>query len=398
MKKSLLAALSMCFLVLQVQAQFSYNPYRGKFSDRTMTIKLADSVRSSFLELEATDVKAENTEVSEKEIEEELTILRRYLAFTRNDYQKIKARVAAGDSDSELRKKLSDKEYAVYILHTYQEKFTEITCDCKTKPKIEPPITAQGIAGANLVTNSVTDETSGLFELGARINNTRISLPSSFRYNVKKSGDTYSLERYQRSRYLYLTFISRGVLTLDSLQNTMSEYVSSTLGSPLTARVSLQNRLGREWGEVTGIREPSFYYSLDFDARVVPVTSATKIEEGGASFHFAPSLLAIFPSGESHSLLQDEDFIVQFTLNAAVLTDNLEAALTPKGAESPLKRNTAVSSELRVGNYSRVNPLRNWSVFAKMSFYDLIGPKFSIGYTFAPRGKEPKITDEETEN
>lgn len=392
MKKLNLLLALLCISYI-TNAQFSYNSRDvEKLRKGKIKVEIDASIQLptnfNFLNIDINKTKSNNSEIDENELIEELEILDSYIDKTEIKYNSIKHKLSKGKKFDDL----NEKEKSIYLLHTKRELITEIDYDYKTNFRTAKSITSQVLSGISMVSNSLSDKNSGVIEMGAKINNTRISLPTKFKYNVVENNGKIEVTRYQRDRYLYFDFISRGLLSLDSLQNTMSEYVNSTQGSPLVFRIKLQQRLTPSYLDptVTKRKEPVFFLNFDFDGRLVPVTSSTKIEEAGGSIHIMPSLIAVFPSGEINSEEQEDNFIVQLTFNGAYLSNNLKTAMTPSSGENPFWGNVALSSELRAGNYSETNPMRNWSIFAKYTWQKIVGSQFTFGFAFAPQGSKQK--------
>lgn len=379
--QKLLALFCLLYCCNIANAQFMYSSRDGDYTKSgTVTIEIDNPTSEVPLN------PATQKEILEQERERD--ILDSFIVKTGARYQKIKRKIAEGKRIEDL--KSSDR--SIYLLHENRSDIKEIAYEYQTNFRTSKSITPQVLSGLSLVNNTLSDENSGVIELGAKINNTRISLPTKFKYNVDEINGEFKVKRVQKDRYLYFDFISRGLLSLDSLQKTMSEYVNTTQGSPLVLRLNFQQRLTPSYLDpaVTRRREPVFFLNLDFDGRLVPVSSSTKIEEAGGSFHIMPSLIAVFPSGEISSNRQEDNFIIQLTFNAAYLSNNLKEAMTLASAENPFAGNWALSTELRAGNFSEKNPLRNWSVFAKYTWQEIVGSQFSFGFAFAPQGTKEK--------
>lgn len=381
--------------VLVSNAQFSYHSSDGKKIENGTILIPTDSIQNlipiNIFSIDIENFNIDDSNLSVDEIEEERKILDEYIKKTEARYKRIKKRVSRRNKrNKDSSKKLFGINKTIFTLHENKNNILSLNFDYKTTFRTSNSITPQALSGLNLVNNSLGDNNSGVLELGAKINNLRISLPTKFKYKTKEENGKYIITRYQRDRYLYFDFISRGLLTLDSLQTTMSEYVNTTQGAPLSLRLNFQQRITPEYLDqsITKRREPIIFFNVDFDGRLVPVTSTTKIEEAGGSFHIMPSFVAVFPSGEISSKEQEDNFIIQLTLNGAYLSQNLREAMTPDSKDNPFYGNWAFSTELRLGNYSEINPVRNWSLFAKYTLQESIGSQFTFGFSFAPQGNK----------
>lgn len=276
----------------------------------------------------------------------------------------------------------------IYILHRDISQIAFLNVELRSNFRSSEAISAQGIAGI-VGGQSTEGDGSANYELGAKISNTRVTLGTKIKYSMEKSDDgKFVLTKKQKDRYLYFDFISRGLLAFDSLKTTMTEYINSSVGSPITVRWSNQFDLSNKWSNyhTSGIRQPKKYITIDVDSRLIPVVNETVVDGVGVSLNIMPSFIFSTSSGSLSSRVQEDTFLFQFTGNFAVVSDNVLDVVVLEGGSKP-SGNLLISAEGRLGNFSTINSTRNWSVFFKYSFQDLIGSKFSFGFSFAPQGE-----------
>lgn len=322
----------------------------------------------------------------------ELNKLNTFIKVTQGEYEHIMKK--------EINK-LNKRQKHLVLLHNALEKSSNnktsigIIIDTSNNFRTGNP---QAITGLNLFNNLNGGYAAAALELGGRLNNMRLSLPTKIRYyidSVKQDADdtnyNYIITRYQRNKYLYFDFISRGLVSLDSIATTVSEYVNSTQGSLLTTRLNFQWNLMPKYirSEITGVREPQCYFIVDIDARLVPIASSAKIDDAGVSFHCMPTFLYSTPAGELSSNAQADNFIIQLSGNILYVSNNLKNSLMPAN-RGFTQHDILVSAELRAGYYSTENPARNFSFFGKYSFQKTTGPVWTAGVNFSPQGKNPE--------
>lgn len=385
-----------------LQAQFSYNSRQGRAISKksTSTTNSVDTLYNQeygnfhrtirptpfLLNDVLLDIDAQSDAETSIRTRSEIDTLIRYTSplYLRLNHRKNRKKKNFVIRDSSNR--------VLYNLHQHYISKKPIVWDryVETNFRTSKSLSTQGLAGLQGIANNFSlDDAGALLELGGRISNMRLTLPTKTTFVERVSNDTFYLTTLQKDRYLYLDFISRGVLATDSLKATISEYINTTMGSPLSLRVNFQHNFNRPYHvrPITGKREPNFYFNLSVDARAVPVFGTSSMEGLGGSIHVIPSLLMVLPSGAIDSKAQEDNFIVQLTVNSALVSDNIqEIMLTdPDQSAIPVIRNMALSFELRVGNYSELNPTRNWSFFIKWVPLEIVGQQFAVGYTFAPQ-------------
>lgn len=247
-------------------------------------------------------------------------------------------------------------------------------------------ISAQALAGIyQKFDNAEGNNANNFFELGSRLSDLRLKLYTRVTYDLKEgqSKGQYILTRNQRSRFLYLDVISRGLLALDSLSTTVNEYVNTLQGSPFSLRIAHQINLSNPALVLaTGDPEPEFFINLSLDARLIPIALGKEITSAGGSFHFIPSFTASFPAGKGDDATENDKFVIQLTANGAVLTSNTSDVLY-LGQEKI--KHYSLSFEGRAGLYSTEHPERNFNILFKYNLQEVNGSRASIGFTFAPQ-------------
>ena len=258
-------------------------------------------------------------------------------------------------------------------------------------------ISAQAIAGLyQKIDNNLSETSKNFFELGSRLSDIRLKLYTKVRYEMKKNpadASKYILTRNQRSRFLYVDFISRGLLALDSLSTTVNEYVNTLQGSPLCVRLAHQINLTNPTKALaTGEPEPELFVNFLFDARLIPVALGKEITSAGGSFHFIPSFTASFPSGKGDDDTEGDRFVIQVTGNAAYITNDAAKILY---LGQTAQKSYALSLEARMGLFSTEHPERNFNFLFKYNLQEVNGSRASIGFSFAPQVKKEEAKNPE---
>lgn len=357
-------------------AQFTFVPDNDK---------QASSYSLSIASPKITDNRFDLTGIISPKEKYELEALNKYLVQTNAIYEnKIK------DKED---KKLNNRQLVLKRLHENIGNIETIRVDSSSNFRKSTAIGYQGRLGPTINNNTFGNNTSGLIDLGGRISNTRIKIATKAKYKLEEVNEEgkpkkYELTRIKRDRFMYFDFLSRGVLSLDSLQTTMTEYIKSLDGAPMSTRVNFQWRIKNPYKVRNTIQEneAKSYLQLYLDSRVIPVMNQTQIDKIGASFHLIPTYIATFPSGQLSSDKEEDSFVIQASANLAFLTNNLKDAIIVDAAS--YDSNWYASFELRIGNFSQKDPLRNWSVFANYSFHETVGSNFNVGFSIAPRGEE----------
>lgn len=414
-----ISSLKHCLLILLLlgtltaKAQFSFHPREYRSSTGTMSVanlqqqltfksnKDTDEKLFRNLKSKRGEAATHQNDITQRQLsfydkdsargEEELDKVMKYVSATQPAYNKI---VDKGKKLEDLSKK--DRNMVLVHKAVATGNVIGVSVDASDNFRTSSP---QAITGLSMFNNVSGKYTAAALELGGRLNNTRISLPSYIRFSVDtvkvadsngKEVTRYVINRYQRNKYLYFDFISRGLVSLDSIKNSVSEYVNTTQGSLLTSRLHFQWNLMPAYlqTEITGVREPQCHAVLDVDARLVPIAGSNKIDDAGMSFHLMPAFIYVAPAGQLNSDAQDDNFIIQFSANVLYTTDNVKKALMPS-ASGFTQYDVLVSAELRAGYYSLVNPERNFSFFAKYCFQKTTGPQWTAGFNFTPQTKNP---------
>lgn len=289
-----------------VQAQFTYNSRQGKTiiqrpSSQTQTTDKETRTSYQYYERNTQSIRIRGVlsqidQLSTSASKDTFNELDTLLKYTTPIYLRLKRRkLRLEDREKTFLIRDSTKR-VLYRLHEYylQEKTIVWQPYLESNFRSSKSLATQGLAGLQGIANDFSlDGAGALLELGGRISNMRLTLPTKTEFSSRESAseDTLYLITLQKDKYLYLDFISRGVLATDSLQATISEYVNTTMGSPLSFRANWQWSLSRPYHipVITKKREPNFYFNLGLDARAIPVLGTSSLEQLGGSVHIMPS-------------------------------------------------------------------------------------------------------------
>ncbi len=175
--------------------------------------------------------------------------------------------------------------------------------------------------------------------------------------------------------HMYL--INRAALDFDTLRAIANNYLTSLIGSPLTARFSKDFFLTKARKITAQSFTPVLAIRITGDGRLIPYNDRAEQLHFGASSHFYLSFLANFRRLELNSdgkMIDNGTMYLKPVVGIAYGTKQLMTSLMPDKKPQPI-----LTSGCRLGFRSDLNKVKDFSFFMNYTLTDIVGPKLRAG-------------------